>query len=161
MRVAMAEWVSLLRESVAAEYGPRLLIAALATVDDQGRPRVRHVVCRRFGLRGFRDLAPELSEALSHPVTYIHHDVMADDRPRDAAVKVVDASIQALFRLRSELGLMSIERAVQALAAARQLVFVGLGASGHVARDACHKFFRLGIPATALAESIVFSSSQP
>lgn len=36
---------------------------------------------------------------------------------------------------------------------ARQIVFAGLGASGQVARDACHKFFRLGIPCTALHDT--------
>jgi RpiR family carbohydrate utilization transcriptional regulator len=130
----------------------RTTLAELAEACGSSEPTVIRF-CRRFGLRGFRELAPQLSEALSHPIAYIHHDVTADDLPRDAAVKVVDASIQALFRLRSELAVMPIEPAIQALAAARQLVFVGLGASGHVARDACHKFFRLGIPATALADT--------
>ena len=44
----MADWVSLLQEATAAEYGARPVVAALATADDQGRPRVRHVVCRHF-----------------------------------------------------------------------------------------------------------------
>jgi RpiR family carbohydrate utilization transcriptional regulator len=37
--------------------------------------------------------------------------------------------------------------------AARQIGVAGLGASGHVAGEARHKFFRLGIPCTVLADS--------
>ena len=39
------------------------------------------------------------------------------------------------------------------MAAARQIAFAGLGASGHVARDACHKFFRLGVPCSSLLDT--------
>src|SRR5688500_9120890 len=48
----MVEWVSLLKESLAAEYGQRPPVAALATVDAEGRARVRHVVCRGVDERG-------------------------------------------------------------------------------------------------------------
>lgn len=130
----------------------RMTLAELAAACGSSEPTVIRF-CRRFGLKGFRELAPRLSEALSRPVTYVHHDVTADDLPGDAATKVVDASIQSLFRLRSDLVVMPVEPAIQALAAARQLVFIGLGASGHVARDACHKFFRLGLPTTVLTDT--------
>ncbi len=48
---------------------------------------------------------------------------------------------------------MPFETAVSGMAEARQLIFVGLGASRHVARDACHKFFRLGITCTTALDS--------
>ncbi len=130
----------------------RMTLAELAAACGSSEPTVIRF-CRRFGLRGFRELAPRLSEALSRPVSYIHHDVAADDLPGDAATKVVDASIQALFRLRADLSAMPIGAALDVLSRARQLVFAGLGASGHVARDACHKFFRLGVPCTALTDT--------
>lgn len=38
-----------LSEALDGEYGPRPRVAALATVDPAGRPRVRSVVCRRVG----------------------------------------------------------------------------------------------------------------
>jgi pyridoxamine 5'-phosphate oxidase len=44
----MNDWVAILRESVAGEWDIPPLIAALATVDSQGTPHVRHVVCRRI-----------------------------------------------------------------------------------------------------------------
>lgn len=130
----------------------RMTLAELAAASGSSEPTVIRF-CRRLGLRGFREFAPRLAEALSRPATYIHHDVTADDHPVDAATKVVDASIQSLFRLRSSLSTMPVKPAIAAMQDARQLVFAGLGASGHVARDACHKFFRLGLPCTALTDT--------
>jgi len=104
--------------------------------------------CRRVGLTSFRELALRLTEATSNPVSYVHRDVGPDDSTSDAVFKVMDASIQSLLDMRSQLSSMPVEAAVEAMKQARQIAFAGLGASGHVAADACHKFFRLGIPCT-------------
>lgn len=109
--------------------------------------------CRRIGLDGFRDLTLRLTEALSRPAGYVHRDVHPDDASSDAVIKVMDASIQSLLDMRAQLSSMPIDEAVAAMKNARQIAFAGLGASGHVARDACHKFFRLGIPCTSLRDT--------
>lgn len=109
--------------------------------------------CRSVGLGGFRDFTRELTAALSRPASYVHRDVSADDDLPDAVAKVLEASIQSLADVRSRLSAMPIAAAVQAMSTARQLAFVGLGASGHVALDACQKFFRLGIPCTTLTDT--------
>jgi RpiR family carbohydrate utilization transcriptional regulator len=106
--------------------------------------------CRHIGLSGFRELAIRLTEALSQPVTYVHRAVSADDATSDAVAKVMDSSIQSLIELRSQMSAMPTDTAVGVMKNARQLAFAGLGASGHVADDACHKFFRLGIPCSTL-----------
>lgn len=109
--------------------------------------------CRRVGLRGFRELGIRITEALSNPTSYVHRDVQPDDTSSDAVIKVMDASIKSLIDMKSRLSDMPIDDAVSALAKARQIAFAGLGASGHVASDACHKFFRLGIPCSTLMDT--------
>ncbi len=109
--------------------------------------------CRHVGLDGFREFSRRLAETLSRPVSYVHRDVGADDKIPDAVAKVLDASIQALVDAREQLATMPLETAVLKLLKSRQLVFAGLGASGIVAEDACHKFFRLGIPCSAMTSS--------
>ncbi len=111
--------------------------------------------CRRVGLSGFRELGLRLTEALSSPTSYVHRDVSPDDSSSDAGIKVMDASIQALIEMRSQLSSMPIDETVAVMSNARQIAFAGLGASGHVARDACHKFFRLGIPCSSLTDTPV------
>ena len=109
--------------------------------------------CRRVGLGGFRELGIRLAESLSSPVSYVHRDVSPDDSSADAVLKVMDASIQSLLDMRSQLSAMPVDDAVTAMSSARQIAFAGLGASGHVARDACHKFFRLGVPCSSLMDT--------
>jgi len=109
--------------------------------------------CRRVGLKGFRELGIRLTESLSRPGSYVHRDVHPDDKSSDAVIKVLDASIQSLVDMKSRLSEMPIDAAVAALSRARQIAFAGLGASGHVASDACHKFFRLGIPCSTLMDT--------
>ena len=105
--------------------------------------------CRSVGLSGFRELTIRLTEALSRPVSYVHRDVSADDATADAVTKVLDAAISSLMDMRAQLLAYPIDAAAAALCGAGQITFIGLGASGHVATDACHKFFRLGTPCNA------------
>ncbi len=109
--------------------------------------------CRRVGLSGFRELGIRLTEALSRPASYVHRDVGPDDSSSDAVIKVMDASIQSLLDMRARLSAMPVDEAVRRMSKARQIAFAGLGASGHVASDACHKFFRLGIPCSTLTDT--------
>lgn len=129
-----------------------ITLARLAAECETSEPTIIRF-CRHIGLGGFRELAIRLTEALSAPTSYVHRNVSADDSTPDAVIKVMDASIQSLVEMRSEILSMPISEAVAAMQDARQIVFAGLGASGDVARDARHKFFRLGIPCTSLHDT--------
>ena len=131
-----------------------ITLARLAAECETSEPTIVRF-CRHVGLGGFRELAIRLTEALSSPSTYVHRNVSADDSIADAVIKVMDTSIQSLVEMRAQLSSMPVNEAVRAMQDARQIVFAGLGASGQVARDACHKFFRLGIPCTALHDTTV------
>lgn len=109
--------------------------------------------CRSLGLSGFRELKTNLIAALQQPQSYLHHDVSGQDSPGDAALKVLENAIQTLVELRASIPRMPFDAATACLTEARQIIFVGLGASGCVARDACHKFFRLGIPCTTALDA--------
>lgn len=108
--------------------------------------------CRRLGVSGYRELTRRLTEALSRPASLLHQNVAADDSSSEAVMKVFDASIRALVDSRAELSAQPIDAAAGLLRDARQIAFIGLGASACVAQDAWHKFFRLGIPCSALAD---------
>ena len=127
-------------------------LAAIAAACDTSEPTVIRF-CRHLGLDGFRQFTIRLTEALSRPAVYVHRNVSRDDTASDAVSKVMDASIRALIDVRARASSMPFEAAVNRMSSARQLVFVGLGASGRVANDAHHKFFRLGIPCTTLTDT--------
>lgn len=127
-------------------------LASVARESNASEPSVIRF-CRRIGLSGFRELTRRLTEALSQPAPYVYRNVNPDDSTADAATKVLDASIQTLVGLRGRLSMMPLEKAASAMQHARQIVFAGLGASAVVARDAYHKFFRLGIPCATITDT--------
>jgi RpiR family carbohydrate utilization transcriptional regulator len=127
-------------------------VADLAAAAGISEPTVIRF-CRSMGLAGFPALKIRLTEALSQPGSFLHRDVNANDSIDDAVIKVIDGSIQALMDIRTLVSSMPFEAAVSALSSARQLVFIGVGASGYVARDACQKFFRLGVPCTVATDT--------
>ena len=122
-------------------------IAAIAMQCDVSEPTVIRF-CRSIGLAGVRALKQQLLAALQRPESYLHTDVAVDDDIQQATGKVMDSAIRALIDYRDHCNLEVFERIAQDAVHARQIVFAGLGASGIVAQDACHKFFRLGIPTT-------------
>lgn len=127
-------------------------LAAVAKACDASEPSVIRF-CRHIGMTGFRDFTIRLTESLSRPAVFVHRDVSRDDTTIDAVAKVMDASIRALVSVRANTSSMPFDAAIAVLKAARQITFVGIGASGHVATDACHKYFRLGIPCTAVIDT--------
>lgn len=143
----VAEWVLAHPREVA-----RSTVAAVARAAGTSEPSVIRF-CRRMGLSGFRELTLRLAEALSRPDSLVHRDVSAADSTADATVKVLEAAIRSLVDLRGQLSALPFDRVVRQMVHARQFAFAGLGASGHVASDACHKFFRLGTPCTALTDT--------
>lgn len=127
-------------------------LAAVARACETSEPTVIRF-CRHIGLDGFREFTLRLAAALSLPTSYVHRDVGPEDTIPDAVAKVLDASIQTLVDTRRTVASMPLGGAAEKIQSATQLVFAGLGASGHVAQDACHKFFRLGVPCTAVTDA--------
>ncbi|MBK1685409.1 MurR/RpiR family transcriptional regulator [Rhodoferax fermentans] len=109
--------------------------------------------CRSVGYDGLSDFKHKLAGSVSEGVPYIHRSVDADDKTSDIMVKVIDNTVAAFLKYRNDASASAIERAVDALAATyhagRRIEFFGVGNSGIVARDAQHKFFRLGIHGVA------------
>jgi RpiR family carbohydrate utilization transcriptional regulator len=104
--------------------------------------------CRRLGLGGYMELRLNLARDLPS-ANYIFENVSAADSLAEIAGKILNAHREALSNTLNKLDLDDLEAAVCALQAARRIEFYGLGGSAIVARDAHHKFFRLGMPCVA------------
>jgi RpiR family carbohydrate utilization transcriptional regulator len=104
--------------------------------------------CRRLGLGGYMELRLNLARDLPS-ANYIFANVSAADSLAEIAGKILNAHREALSNTLNKLDLDDLEAAVCALQAARRIEFYGLGGSAIVARDAHHKFFRLGMPCVA------------
>jgi len=128
--------------------------AALATVSAQSGTSEPTVIrfCRSLGCSGFRDFKVRLAQDLAGTRNYIHHDVEVGDRLPEVIAKIAERTVHVLTDTRDNLSARAIELASTAMSSARQIQFLGVGASGIVARDAQHKFFRLGVPCVAHAD---------
>lgn len=104
--------------------------------------------CRKLGLNGYMELRLNLARDLPS-AQYIFEDVSSNDSIAQIVGKILNAHKEAINNALNKLGLDVLEKAVEAMASARRIEFYGLGGSGVVARDAHHKFFRLGISCIA------------
>lgn len=126
----------------------RSSIAVLARAAQVSEPTVNRF-CKRFNTAGFPDFKLHLAQALASGVPYVNRNVEPDDDAESYSNKIIDATIAALVTTKKHLDPQVINLAVDQLIQAKQIVFCGIGASGPVAQDAQHKFFRFNIPVTA------------
>ncbi|MDP6190341.1 MAG: SIS domain-containing protein, partial [Gammaproteobacteria bacterium] len=69
--------------------------------------------------------------------------------------KIFSSSIASLDATRRKVNPVMVEKAVDYLSQAQQILFFGMGASGAVAQDAQHKFFRFNIPVVAHNDALL------
>ncbi len=115
--------------------------------------------CRSVGYDGLADFKLKLAGNVNEGVPFVHRSVDQDDKPGDLVVKVIDNAVSALLKYRNAAASAAFERAIAGLAQAgrsgARIEFYGVGNSGIVAQDAQHKFFRLGVNATAVSDGHV------
>ena len=135
-----------------------LPVSELAERSHVSKPTVVRF-CRSVGYDGLADFKLKLAGAVNEGVPFVHRAVDEDDKPGAIIVKVIDNAVSALLKYRNDAASHAIERAIVALSAAcrsgRRIEFYGVGNSGIVAQDAQHKFFRLGVAASAVSDGHV------
>ena len=138
-----------------------LPVTELALRSQVSKPTVVRF-CRSIGYDGLADFKLKLAGNVNEGVPFVHRAVDDDDKAGDIVVKVIDNAVAAMLRYRNAAANQAVERAIAALAEAgrnsvhgRRIEFYGVGNSGIVAQDAQHKFFRLGVTATAVSDGHV------
>lgn len=74
------------------------------------------------------------------------------DTIADLRNKVFDSTVGSLLTVRDELDVVALETAITTINQAKRVEFYGFGASGSVAADAQHKFFRLQVSTAAYTD---------
>ena len=120
-------------------------VAAAAAVSEPTVVRF----CRAVGCTGFQNFKLALARSAASGGFAEPFSLSELDTARDYTHKVFDATLETLARVRDTLDLDAIKVAVDALCSANRVEFYGFGASGPVAIDAQHKFFRLQIASAA------------
>ncbi len=125
----------------------RTSIAALAEAANVSEPTVNRF-CRNFESKGFPDFKLDLAQSLvsRSGIPYVTENVAHNDNTKTFIDKIFQATLGSLEGAWQDLNASNVERAVELLIQAKQIVFCGLGASAAIAKDAQHKFFRFNIP---------------
>jgi DNA-binding MurR/RpiR family transcriptional regulator len=109
-------------------------------------------LCRRLGHKGFQGLRIALAKSRIPPLRVIHEDVKDTDDVSTIKEKVFCGSIKVLQDTLSILENSELERTIKAITSAVNFDIYGLGGSGIIAEDACHKFMKIGIRAKAFSD---------
>ncbi len=123
-------------------------IVDLASEAEVSEPTVVRF-CRAIGCDGFQDFKLNLAQQLASSPSFGQIAVTDHDSIADFSHKVFDSTIDTLLKVRDSLNPELLDRAVSALCNANRVEFYGFGASGAVAADAQHKFFRLQLATAA------------
>lgn len=103
-------------------------------------------VCKRLQCDGFYTLKKRLHDYILEDEQVID-DFSVNDTSTDILKKVFNQAIAALQDTLAILDLQEFNRAASAVNSACKLLLVGLGGSGSIAADACHKFLKVGMAA--------------
>jgi RpiR family carbohydrate utilization transcriptional regulator len=126
----------------------RTSISAIAKAAAVSEPTVNRF-CRSLGCEGYPDFKVKLAQELGNGLPKMAQDVEIGDSTAALVAKIFASTHASLQATQAVIDPIAIERAVAALTNARSIVFFGLGASGPVALDAQHKFFRCNVPVVA------------
>ena len=129
-------------------------IARVAREAKVSEPTVNRF-CRTFGATGFPDFKLKLAQSLASGPTLTTAMVSEADTLPEIFAKLTDTAICSVQDLKDSLDVTNLERAVDLFCQARQVAFFGMGASGSVARDAQHKFFRFNVPVVAYEDGLM------
>jgi RpiR family carbohydrate utilization transcriptional regulator len=123
-------------------------IVDLASSAEVSEPTVVRF-CRAIGCDGFQDFKLNLAQQLAASPSFGQIAVTDHDSIADFSHKVFDSTIDTLLTVRDKLNPEYLGQAINAICGANRVEFFGFGASGAVAADAQHKFFRLQLATAA------------
>lgn len=109
--------------------------------------------CKRLGYKGFQEFKILLAQDVVVKQIPVDGEVGPGDDIRTIKDKVFGANISALQDTTQVLDVVALEKAVIALAQAREIHFYGLGVSSIAAFDGEQKFSRIGRRASAVVDT--------
>jgi DNA-binding MurR/RpiR family transcriptional regulator len=138
-----------------------LIYLTVTELADRTRTSESTVVrlCQKIGYKGYQEFKIVLARDLVEPTTAIYAAIEPGDDLATVKTKVFQANAQALRDTLEVLDENELQRAVDAIAAARRLEIYGVGGSSPLALDAYHKFIKVGVAAVALSDGDLMAMS--
>lgn len=109
-------------------------------------------LCQKLGYKGYQDLKINLAYLVVKPVQNIHEEINEDDDMYIIKQKILNSNLYSLEETMKLNDDKVLEKAVDFMLQANQILFFGMGGSGVLAYDAYHKFIRTGIRCAASSD---------
>jgi DNA-binding MurR/RpiR family transcriptional regulator len=109
--------------------------------------------CQTLGFQGFKDFKIALALESGQSPAVLAEEIRPGDTPGQIARKVFQADMQAIAQTLELLDERALNRAVDALDAARRIEVYGIGSSAPIAVDAYYRFLRIGLPVGVVTDS--------
>ena len=129
----------------------KMRIVDLASRSEVSEPTVIRF-CKALGFDGFQSFKLQLAQQLGLGSVFTQFAVDDKDTVADLRNKVFDTTVGSLLTVRDDINPDVLELAINTISNARRVEFYGFGASGSVAADAQHKFFRLQLSTAAYTD---------
>lgn len=108
--------------------------------------------CRGIGCNSFQEFKVRIAQEMAITNNIGQFAIADDDSIENICSKIADTTIQRLHQVKSQLKANQVGDAANAISMATRVEFYGYGASGAVATDAQHKFFRLHVATAAYSD---------
>lgn len=118
-------------------------------------------LARKLGYRTLKDFKLELAREAAPPSGYFYREIRPEDSEDELIDKVFLGNVKSLEDTQKLLDKAQLAAAVRRITQAGSVVFLGIGSSGFIAREAAMRFSMLGLPAHAFtdASEIFFRTS--
>ncbi|WP_104134886.1 MULTISPECIES: MurR/RpiR family transcriptional regulator [unclassified Cryobacterium] len=133
-------------------------ISQLASICDTSAGTVARF-CQKLGFAGFREFRVEVAAAASREQSERDRFAVADgeigrtDCAEEVVAKIAYQEVLAIEETAKSLDLVTLDRAVGAIAGAGRIDIYGFGSSGLTAQDLQQKLYRIGLSATYFADT--------
>ncbi|MCD9460943.1 transcriptional regulator HexR [Marinibactrum halimedae] len=128
-------------------------IATLAQMAEVSEPTVNRF-CHKLGCDGYPDFKLKLAQQLSSGSHLFVDNMERNDDTYTVMQKIMESIQSSVQLIGKSTSPESINQAASLLLDCNSVSFFGMGASGPVALDAQHKFFRFGMPVIAHTDYI-------
>jgi len=99
--------------------------------------------CQTFKFEGFQELKLKLAQELNY-LDKINIKISKEESLREISIKLLNYQIHLLKETIKKLDINQIKSVVEKISVADKILFVGMGSSGSIAREASNMFLRFG-----------------
>ncbi len=111
--------------------------------------------CKSAGYKGYLNFRFALTQMLANPMHSIHGEIKPSDTIPQIAEGIIYSSIASLRDTLALIDPLQLDRAVQTVRGARQVIIVGVGTSAPFAVDLYNKLIRLGLPCEVITDPYI------